>query len=250
MSKQADSHTGRFAPVFGLIVVTLCAMTAPAAAARGGNGGGGHTGGGGGGGGKGGDITPVQITFADELGQLGNRISGDGSGAYVHDPNGSGVEAYLGTGGAEGDIFLRLAKASSRGIWFDFGQCYPDPTSCNPPFAAAVDFSSSIAVAPSAVVAGGLFGMTAGQTITAPMEFDYDFDGPDGPGFVYFDSGLKGKNACKNKSLNATITRPGADALWTVSVDASALACATLPQGVLSGQYVMPFQFTVEVLPQ
>lgn len=230
----------------------LFATTGTVLAAKGGNGGGGGGGkGGGGGGGGGGGITPVQITFADEMGQLGYRISGDGLGAYVHDADGSGdgVQAYLGDGGARGDIFLRLANAPSRGVWFDFGDCHPDPASCNPPFAVGVDFVSALAVAPGEVVVDGLFGMTAGQTIAAPMEFVYDFDNASGPGFVYFDRELKGRSPCKNKSLNATVHRPGEEQLWTVSVDPTVLACVTLPGGELSGQYLMPFQFTVEVLP-
>ncbi|MDX1643694.1 MAG: hypothetical protein R3244_04965 [Thermoanaerobaculia bacterium] len=221
--------------------------------AKGGNGGGGggEKGGGKGGGGGGGEITPIKITFGDEMGASGYRISGDGLGQYVHDADGSGdgVEAYLGAGGAEGDIFLRLANAPSRGIFFDFTDCHPEPGSCSPPFDMGVDFASGLAAAPGETVDNGLFGMTAGQTIDAPMEFIYAFDSGSGPGNVHFDSGLKGKNPCKNKSLNATITRPGAEQVWTVSVDASVLACATLPGGAYSGQYLMPFVFTVEVLP-
>jgi len=93
--------------------------------------------------------TPV-VVFADELGAGGHRISGDGLGPYVDDTDGSGdgVEAYLGGGGG-GDIFLRLAGAPGRGLWLDFGDCLPDPSSCSPPFAAGVDLASSVAVAPT-----------------------------------------------------------------------------------------------------
>lgn len=85
-----------------------------------------------------------------------------------------------------------------------------------------IDLESSLAVAPGDVVADGLFGMTAGQTIYAPMELTYDFTNPNGPGFVSFDRDLKGRNPCKNKTLNATVTRPTAADLWTVSVDSTA----------------------------
>jgi len=98
-------------------------------------------------------------------------------------------------------------------------------------------------------IAGGLFGMAPGETIEAPMDLYYDFDNPAGPGQIYFDRELKGKNPCRNKSLYVTVTRPGAGELWTVSADASALACVTLPGGALSGQYAMPFSFTVEPIP-
>jgi hypothetical protein len=234
-----------------ILSTMLCAVVAlaPVYAARGGNGGGKDKGGGGGG--AGGEITPVEITFVDEMGELGYRISGDGLGPYVHDADGSGdgVQAYLGGGGAYGDIFLRLGSAPGRGLWFDFSDCHPDTASCTPPFAMGVDLDSSLAVAPGDVVADGLFGMTAGQTIHAPMEFTYGFGSASGPGFVYFDSDLKGKNPCRNKTLNATVTRPTAANLWTVSVDATAVGCATLPGGSLSGQYLMPFHFTVEIVP-
>lgn len=233
--------------MLSLAVGLALLLSGPALAKKGGNGGGGgHSGGGSGGA----STTPVQITFVDELGALGYRLSGDGLGAYVDDVNGTGdgVEAYLGGSGG-GDIFLRLANAPSRGLWFDFGACYPDATSCTPPYPMGVDLVSSISVAPSTVVSNGLFGMAPGQTIEAPMDLYYDFDNPAGPGQIYFDSQLKGRNPCKNKSLYVTITRPGTAELWTVSADASVLACVTLPGGALSGQYQMPFQFTVETIP-
>jgi len=206
-------------------------------------------GGGGGGGGTSGGTTPARITFADDLGSLGSGISGDGLGAYVDDTSGGGdgVAAYLGGSGG-GDIFLRLSKAPGRGLWFDFGGCYPDPTSCSAPFESGIDLVSSIAVAPSVAVSGGLLGMAPGQTIEAPMDLYYDFDNPAGPGQIYFDRELKGKNPCRNKSLYVSITRPGAEELWTVRADASALACVTLPGGALSGQYALPFSFTVETV--
>jgi len=206
-------------------------------------------GGGGGGGGTGGGTTPARITFSDDLGSLGSGISGDGLGAYVDDTSGGGdgVAAYLGGSGA-GDIFLRLAKAPSRGLWFDFGGCYPDAASCSPPFETGIDLVSSIAVAPSVAVSGGLLGMAPGQTVEAPMDLYYDFDNPAGPGQIYFDRELKGRNPCRNRSLYVTITRPGTAELWTVRADSSALACVTLPGGSLSGQYALPFSFTVETV--
>jgi len=234
--------------ISGLALCAALLLCGPVLAKKGGNGGGTKGGGGNGGGGGGGSTTPIQITFADEQGALGFRLSGDGLGAYVDDPDGSGVEAYLGGSGG-GDIFLRLANATSRGLWLDFEDCYPDGTSCTPPYAFGIDFVSSIAVAPSVAVAGGLFGMTPGQTVEVPMDLYYDFDNPAGPGQIYFDSQLKGRNPCKNKSLYVTVTRPGTAELWTVSADTSVLACVTLPGGALSGQYAMPFQFTVETLP-
>lgn len=228
------------------LVVCLALMAAGSAwAAKGGKGGGK---GGGGGGGGGDDVTPVVITFADQMGSLGHGVGADTFGAYEHGVD--EVEAYLGNGGALGDIFLRLTQATSRGLWFDFRDCHPDPTSCTPPFDIGVNYASAIAVAPGDIVANGLFGMAAGDTIEAPMEFWYDFSGPQGPGFVYFDRNLKGKNPCRNKSLHATITRPGEAELWIVSADATTLGCVTLPGGALSGQYDMTFEFTVQTVPQ
>lgn len=225
----------------GLTVALTGGLTEPAHAAKGGKGGGGDKGGGKGGG----DVVAARITFADELGNDGNRISGDGLGAYVHGYD--GVDAFIGTGGAEGDIFLWLADAS-RGLWLDFGACYPNATACTVPFAAGINDAASISVAPSEVRAGGLYGMAAGETIDAPMHVNYDFNGPDGPGFVYYDPNLKGRNPCKNKSMNVSITRPGAEEVWVVSADLSALSCGTLPGGDFSGQYQMPFEFTLEAL--
>ena len=219
-------------------------LSSSAWAGKGGKGGG--KGGGGGGGGD--DITPAIVTFADQMGSLGHGVGADSFGAYVHGID--GVEVYLGKGGALGDIFLRLAQAPGRGLWFDFSDCHPDPASCTPPFDMGVDYVSAIAVAPGDIVANGLFGMAAGDTIEAPMEFWYNFGNSPGPGFVYFDRDLRGKNPCKNKSLHATITRPGKAESWVVSADASTLACVTLPGGALSGQYDMTFEFTIETLPQ
>jgi hypothetical protein len=232
----------RLVSTAGLVVCLALMFTSSAWAGKGGKGGG-----------KGGDdggddITPAIVTFADQMGSLGHGVGADAFGAYVHGID--GVEAYLGNGGALGDIFLRLAEAPGRGLWFDFGNCHPNPASCTPPFDMGVDYLSAIAVAPGDIVANGLFGMAAGDTIEAPMEFWYNFGNSPGPGWVYFDRNLKGKNPCRNKSLHATITRPGEAESWVVSANAATLACVTLPGGALSGQYDMTFEFTIETLPQ
>lgn len=226
-----------------LVLGLLLALEGAAWARKGGTGGGG-----GHGNGNGGDITPAKITFADEFGTSGYRISGDGLGEYVHGAD--GLEVYLGSGGAQGDIFFRL-RNSSRGIWLDFGACHPEESSCAPPYGAMVDLDSSISVAPGDVISSGdgLFGMREGDTIEAPMEVFYSYTGEQSPGFIHFDSALRGNNPCKNKSLFVTIHRPGPEDIWTVSADASALACARLPGGGFSGQYEMPFEFTIETLP-
>jgi len=229
--------------VASLMVCLAVGLVGPAQAGKGGKGGGDDKGGGKGGG----HFVAARITFADEMGLDGNRISADGFGPYVHGVD--GVDAFIGSGGAEGDMFLWLAQAPSRGLWLDFGACYPNPTACTPPFPAGVDSVSSIAVAPREVRAGGLYGILEGETIEAPMDLNYDFNGASGPGFIYFDSNLKGKNPCKNKSLYVSITRPGPEEVWVVSADLSVLACATLPGGDFSGQYQMPFEFTIEALP-
>lgn len=240
--------------ILTVAISLVLGLAGSAEAGKGGNGKGG--GGGGGGDGGAGEDTPVKITFADGLGASGYRISGDGLGAYVHDGDGTGdgTQAYLGGGGAKGDIFLRLAHAPSRGLYLDFGGCYPDSESCSEPTHmgadfAGVDYVSSISVAPGDVgIKDGLFGIAPGTSVVAPMHMYYDFENPEGPGQIHFESGLKGNHPCKNKSLDVTVARSVAGDAWTVSADLSVLACATLQGGAFSGQYQMPFVFTVELL--
>lgn len=237
-----------------LLLSLVLAVPGLAVAEKGGKGGG--KGGGGGGGGGGSDITPAKITFASSrgMGELGDRIDSDGGGTYVHGQD--GLEVYLGAGGAHGDIFFLLGNATNRGLWLDFSVCARiDPLDCNPPNPAlGVDYDTSIAVAPGdAVPSGdGLFGIAAGDTIYAPVEIFYAYTGEQHPGKVFFDPGLKGKNPCKNLSLNVAIYRPGPEERWIVSADDATPACATLPGGGgndLSGQYDMTFSFTIETLP-
>ncbi len=242
--KSTTWESTRRTPILALAL--LLVLGGPAWAKKGGTGGGG---GGGKGNGNGDDITPARITFADELGIDGGRISGDGRGEYVHGVD--EVEVYLGSGGAQGDIFFRLGNAPARGLYLDFTDCFTDPLDCNPPYAAMVDWGTSIAVAPGDVVASGdgLFGIPAGESIVAPVEIFYSYTGVEGPGKIFFDPGLKGKNSCKNKSLYVTVTRPGPEELWIVSADSTTPACATLPaSGGYSGQYDMSFAFTIETL--
>lgn len=242
MRRTISQSTRRTASLTLSLLLTLGGATW---AKQGGNGGGG---GGGRGNGNGGGITPAKITFADELGLEGSRISGDNFGEYVHGED--RLEVYLGSGGAQGDIFFRLGN-SSRGIWLDFGACHPDETSCTPPYEAMVDLYTSISVAPGDVInsGDGLFGMREGDTIEAPMEVFYSYTGEQSPGFIHFDSALRGNNPCKNKSFLVSIHRPGLEEVWTVSAEEGALACARLPGGGFSGQYEMPFVFTIETLP-
>jgi hypothetical protein len=231
--------------VVALVLSFALLVPGLAMAEKGGKGGGK----GGGGNGNGGDITPAKITFSP-----GGRIDSDGQGSYVHEGEG-GLEVYLGTGGAEGDIFFRLGNAPGRGLWLDFSVCATgDPLDCTPPYGAKVDYDTSIAVAPGDVVASGngLFGIPEGETIYAPVEIFYSYTGLEHPGKIFFDPGLKGRNPCKNLSLNVAITRPGPEELWVVWADDKIPACATLPGGGgnnYSGQYDMTFSFTIETLP-
>ena len=75
-------------------------------------------GGGDDGGGNGNEKLPLTIAF----GPLGTGITSDGFGDYVDDPDGTGVEAFVGSAAKTGEILLRLHDiGASRWINLAFG---------------------------------------------------------------------------------------------------------------------------------
>lgn len=224
------------------LAVALCfvmSVTGIANAEKGGNGKG--KGSGDPGDGSSGGITPAIITFADSA---GDRIRSDDGTAYVDGVD--NVEAFLGSKANYGNVWLRVGD-SVRALTLDFSDCQPG-TTCNPPLVSIPHDRVSIKVDANNVQSDGLFGMAEGATIHAPMRIYYEYfaNDPEGPGFVEFNPNLKGKSPCKNKSLYVVVTRVDATS-WDVSGDETPLACATLPDDSLSGQYLMPFHFTVTV---
>jgi hypothetical protein len=224
-------------PLIGIIVAGISLVFGISGAAYAG---GGHSKGPGpGGGGSEGGLVPVTITFA---GATGDRIHSDNGTPYTDGVD--GVEAFLGSKANYGNVFLRLAK-SSRGLWLDFSDCV---SSCNPPFTSEVNDLSSIKVNADDVQKDGLYGMSVGTTIQAPMRVYYQLDPADAPGFVDFQPNLTGSSPCRNQSLYVDVTRTG-DQTWDVAGASIPMACVTLPDGSLGGVFLMPFEFTVVVVP-
>jgi len=201
--------------------------------------------GGGKGGGKddGGGITPVSITFRNAI---DDRVGSDVITPYVDSVE--GVEAFLGSKANVGNVWLRLAQ-SDRGLYLDFSDCYDD--NCISPLAPlenGVISISAIKLDADDVVSGGIVSMEKGDTISAPLRIYYQFGKGESPGFIEFNPSVKGGSPCKNKSNYVTVVRTS-QTNWEVSAAPDNRACATLPGGNdLSGIYLMPFSFTVEIL--
>jgi hypothetical protein len=195
--------------------------------------------------GDGNGVTAVTVLFRDSV---TDRVGSDGA-IYINDydeASDSGVRAFIGTKANLGNVWLMLAK-SVRGLLLDFSDCI---SACSPPFTVDVISNSAIKVDANGVQSDGLWGMSVGTTIFAPMRIFYDLDDGQGPGFVEFNPNLKGNSPCKNKSNYAVVTRTG-DATWDISADDTITSCVTLPGGgELAGVFVMPFSFTVELIPQ
>ena len=228
----------------------MVALASPACAKPGGGKGGGK----GGGGNDGAGTTAISITFRDAM---DDRVGSFPIGPYVDGVD--SVEAFIGSKANYGNVWLRLAQ-SDRGLYLDFGTCVSN--SCTSPFdplynsvLAGVISISAIKVDANDVLSDGLLGMVEnGDSITAPMRIYYQFNKGDAPGFIEFNPSVKGGSPCKNKSNFVTVVRTSATT-WEITSSADIAsntgnrACATLPGGdELSGIYLMPFLFTVEIL--
>lgn len=226
-------------------ILTVLLIAGLAGAAHAGKGGTkGKPDGGGGDPGDGNEVTPVTVLFRDSV---TDRVGSDGA-IYINDydeASDSGVRAFIGTKANLGNVWLMLAK-SARGLLLDFSDCI---SACNPPFLVDVISNSAIKVEADRVQSDGLWGMSVGTTIFAPMRIFYDLDDGQGPGFVEFNPNLKGKSPCKNKSNYVEVTRTS-DTTWDIGADDTITSCVTLPGGgELAGVFVMPFSFTVELTP-
>ena len=223
-----------------ILISTLMLTIASTASAKpgGGKGGGGKDDGGGGGG-----VTPASITFRDAV---DDRVGSDVITPYINGVD--GVEAFLGSKANVGNVWLRLAQ-SSRGLYLDFADCYNN--NCISPLAPldnGVVSLSAIKLDADDVLSGGIVSMALGETISAPLRIYYQFEGGEAPGFIEFNPGVRGGSPCKNKSNFVTVIRTS-DTSWDISAEPGNRACATMPGGNdLSGVYLMPFSFTVEIL--
>lgn len=198
-----------------------------------------------------GGLTPVTITFRDAL---DDRIGSDDYTSYIDGVD--GVEAFLASKANYGNVWLRLDTSPSRGLYLDFTDCATP--SCTPLFATGVIGLSAIKVDANDVQSDGLFGMAIGARIYPPMRIFYQDDAEQSleeeqaPGFIYFNSNIKGKSPCKNLSDNVEVYRENAT-LWTITgIGSPNTACATLPGGQqagrnLAGVFYMPFEFSVEI---
>lgn len=202
--------------------------------------------------GDGNDVTPVTVLFRDNFATDPiDRVGSDGD-IYVDnydEATDSGVRAFIGSKANLGNIKLWLSKAPERALWLDFSDCI---ASCNPLFDMGFDFSSAIDVQVNEVQQDGVWGMSVGTTVYAPMRIWYeDPANPGDPGFIHFNDSLKGNSPCKGAGAdNVEVTRIS-DTEWTVSASDLIQSCASLPgRTELAGIFVMPFSFTVEVIPQ
>ncbi len=233
------------------VFITLLVLSV-ASTAHAGKGNGKNKGGGGSGEEDTGGLTPVTITFENAL---NDRVGSDNYTPYMDGDE--GVEAFLATKANFGNVWLRLDKSPSRGLYLDFTDC-ATPPSCTPLFATGLIGLSAIKVDANDVQADGLFGMAIRSTIYPPMRIYYQdnaeqsLEEEQAPGFIYFNSNIKGKSPCKNLSDNVEVYRENAT-LWTITgIGFPNTACATLPGGQqagrnLAGVFYMPFEFTVEI---
>lgn len=232
------------------VFVTLLVLSV-AGTAHAGKGNGKGKGAGGPGDGNTGGLTPVTITFQNDPGE---KIGSDNLTSYIDGVD--GVEAFLASKANFGNVWLRLDKSPSRGLYLDFTDCATP--SCTPLFATGVIGLSAIKLDANDVQADGLFGMAIGARIYPPMRVYYQDDAEQSleeeqaPGFIYFNPNIKGKSPCKNLSDNVEVYRESAT-LWIVTgIGSPNTACATLPGGQLAGQnlagvFYMPFEFRVEI---
>lgn len=213
----------------------------------------GKPGGDGGDPGDGNEVTPVSVLFRDNFATVPiDRVGSDGA-LYVNDydeATDSGVRAFIGTQANLGNIKLWLQKAPARALWLDFSDCFTE--SCTPLFDMGLDFNSGIDVQVNEVQKDGVWGIPVGDSVLAPMRIWYeDPANPGDPGFIHFDNVKGGNSPCKNSGAgNVEVTRIG-DTQWTVSASDQIYSCALLPgRKELAGFFIMPFSFTVEVIPQ
>ena len=234
-----------------LITALMLALASTASAKPGG----GKGGGGGGKDGGGNDIVPISITFRDD--PFYDRVGSDiitpyVDGEYPLDDGTGGIHAFLGSKANSGNVWLKLAK-SPRGLYLDFTECFdsPDYSKCTSPFAPlknGVVSLSAIKLNANDVLTGGVLTMAVGETaLSMPMRIYYEFDDGQGPGFIEFNPSIKGGKPCKNKSNFVLVKRTSATS-WDIWSTNEGRACVTLPGGSeLSGIYLMPFSFTVEI---
>lgn len=203
--------------------------------------------------GDGNEVTPVTVLFRDNFAADPiDRVGSDGD-IYVDnydEATDSGVRAFIGTKANLGNIKLWLSKAPTRALWLDFSDCFTE--SCTPLFEMDFDFNSAIDVQVNEVQKDGVWGMSVGTTVDSPMRIWYeDPANPGDPGFIHFDNVKGGSSPCKNSGAgNVEVTRIS-DTEWTVSASDQIYSCASLPgRKELAGFFIMPFSFTVEVIPQ
>jgi len=199
--------------------------------------------------GDGNEVTPATVVFRD----LATDPVGSDGAIYIDnydEATDSGVRAFIGTQANLGNIKLWLQKAPARALWLDFSDCFTE--SCTPLFEMGFNSSSGIDVQVNEVQQDGVWGMSVGTTVDAPMRIWYeDPANPGDPGFIHFDNVKGGSSPCKNSGAgNVEVTRIG-DTEWTVSASDQIYSCALLPgRKELAGFFIMPFSFTVEVIPQ
>lgn len=172
-----------------------------------------------------------------------DRVQSDTGLSYVGQQE--GVEAYIGTQGTAGNIWLKTIN-SSRSLFLDLTECASAAAECNAPFASQYIRRAQIYVTVSAVRRNGVFGMRIGERLAAPARIYYRREEDSVPGFIEFNPNISGKSPCKNRGNLVNITRTGQNT-WEVLANPDTTACVTLPNGQYAGTYRMPFRFHVRL---
>ena len=197
---------------------------------------------------------PISLTISFRNDGV-DAIKSDLFGPYVDEPRDSAnpdyrMDAHIDgdSGSSYGNLFL-LIKNSARTINVDIATGCVD--GCdeagqqNQPFQAREFDSLGLTVSATEAVAGGLCGMLAGDSISAPMQVIYDDPnafGTEAPGFIDFFPATKRRSPCYGLTSEVSIQRMD-DSSWKVSGNVA--ACVSWPGGrQYGGVAVMPFEFT------
>ncbi len=168
-----------------------------------------------------------------------DRLKSDGLDyEHTYQTDAGGVQAFIYRGGGrDGNLWLSVVEAPSRGLFIDLSDCID---ACPVQPMVEINYFASLIIAADEAIAGGLCKMVpGGDPIQAPARIGHQQAPDTPPGYIHFNNDIKGKSPCKgNRSDNMQITRESSTR-WTVSHNATNRACAS------GGISLTPFSFTI-----